>query len=244
MQVMPKFVRLMGALALAAGTFAQSRAPRPASDSPENHRPALFFREGWKHSGTPEHPINQDSVSNEKLELKLYGEAPRPDPNFGGIWDNKRPQPLDDPAHTFTGTCTRPCGLTLRDKENYVDLTGFAKIAWRVKTEGFHVLRPLIRLADGTYLVGDHSDGYSPDWHVSEFTLFDLRWRRLDPEKVVTMTGAQAGWVTNPDLSKVDEVGFVDLMPGSGHGNGGWSDLAWIEVYGRPVARSGGGQNQ
>jgi hypothetical protein len=25
------------------------------------------------------------------------------------------------------------------------------------------------------------------------------------------------------------------LMPGSGHGNGGWSDLAWIEVHGKPV---------
>jgi len=54
----------------------------------------------------------------------------------------------------------------------------------------------------------------------------------------VTMTGAEAVWITNPDLSRVDEVGFVDLMPGSGHGNGGWSDLAWIEVYGKPVPRS------
>ena len=43
--------------------------------------------------------------------------------------------------------------------------------------------------------------------------------------------------VPNPDLSKVDEVGFVDLMPSSGHGQGGWSDVAQIEVYGRPVAR-------
>ena len=94
-----------------------------------------------------------------------------------------------------------------------------------------------VKLADGTVLVGDHSDGYTPDWHVSEFTLFDLRWRRLDPEKVVTATGNLAGWVTNPDLSKVDEIGFVDLMPGSGHGNGGWSDLAWMEVWGKPVPR-------
>ena len=29
-------------------------------------------------------------------------------------------------------------------------------IVWRVKAEGFHVLRPLIKLADGTLLVGDH----------------------------------------------------------------------------------------
>ena len=50
------------------------------------------------------------------------------------------------------------------------------------------MLRPLIKLADGTVLVGDHSDGYAPDWHTSEFALFDLRWRQLDPEKVVTAT--------------------------------------------------------
>jgi hypothetical protein len=44
------------------------------------------------------------------------------------------------------------------------------------------------------------------------------------------------------DLSKVDEIGFTDLMPGSGHGDGGYSDLGWIEVYGKPVPRSGAGK--
>jgi len=42
-------------------------------------------------------------------------------------------------------------------------------------------------------------------------------------------------WVENPDLSKVEEVGFADLMPGSGHGTGGWIQLATIEVYGKTV---------
>jgi len=167
----------------------------------------------------------------------MYGDPPKPDPDFGGIWDNQRPQPLDDPAYIFTETCRRPCGLTLRDRNNFADLSGLAKIQWRVKYEGFHTLRPLLKLADGTYLVGDHSDGYTIDWHVREFSLGDLRWRRWDPERVVTMTGPQAKWIVNPDLRGVDEMGFVDLMPGSGHGNGGWSDLAWIEVYGKSVKR-------
>ena len=210
--------------------------------APENNRPPLFFREAWKHSGIPEHPMSQESVASPNLQITFYGEQPSTShPNGhekdGGIWDNKRPQPLDDPAHTFTGTCNRPCGLTLKDRNNMVDMTGFAKVIWRVKAEGFHVLRPMIKLADGTVLVGDHSDGYAPDWHVSEFTLFDLRWRRLDPEKVVTATGNLAGWITNPDLTRVDEIGFVDLMPGSSHGNGGWTDLASIEVWGKPVPR-------
>jgi hypothetical protein len=39
-------------------------------------------------------------------------------------------------------------------------------------------------------------------------------------------------------LSRVDEVGFVDLMPSSGHGPGGWSDVGRVEVFGKPVKRS------
>jgi hypothetical protein len=41
------------------------------------------------------------------------------------------------------------------------------------------------------------------------------------------------------DLSKVDAIGFADLSPGSGHGSGGYSDVAWIEVYGKPIKRDG-----
>src|SRR5215471_21149130 len=43
--------------------------------------------------------------------------------------------------------------------------------------------------------------------------------------------------VSQTDLSKVDEIGFVDLTPGSGHGLGGFSDVGWIEVYGKPIKR-------
>jgi hypothetical protein len=111
-----------------------------------------------------------------------------------------------------------------------------------VKQSGFHEVRPVLKLADGTYLVGDHADGWVDafDWYVSEILIGSVRWRKLDPERVVTTLGAPAnavGWVERPDLSRVDEVGFVDLMPGSSHGNGGFSDVAWIEVHGRPVPR-------
>jgi hypothetical protein len=50
--------------------------------------------------------------------------------------------------------------------------------------------------------------------------------------------------VDSPDLSKVDEIGFTDLMAGSGHGPGGSSRVDWIEVYGKPVKRDVGSQNQ
>ena len=59
------------------------------------------------------------------------------------------------------------------------------------------------------------------------------KWLRFDPERAVT-TG---NFVEDADLSRVDEIGFVDLMPGSGHGPGGWSDVAQIEVYGVGMPR-------
>ena len=47
-------------------------------------------------------------------------------------------------------------------------------------------------------------------------------------------TGVQLDHV---DLSKVDQIGFIDLMPSSGHGPGGWSDVAQVEVYGKSLPR-------
>jgi len=47
----------------------------------------------------------------------------------------------------------------------------------------------------------------------------------------------RGSWVENPDLSKVDEVGFADLTPGSGVGWGGFVNVGRIEVYGIPMKR-------
>ena len=69
-----------------------------------------------------------------------------------------------------------------------------------------------------------------------------MRWIKLDPARVVTLGGnsgpTNETWVPNPDLSKVDEVGFADLMPGSGHGTGGYIHLGTIEVFGKPIPRA------
>ena len=35
----------------------------------------------------------------------------------------------------------------------------------------------------------------------------------------------------------ISRYGVVDLLPGSGHGPGGWSDVGAIEVYGAAVKR-------
>src|SRR5665213_3530080 len=137
------------------------------------------------------------------------------------------------PVHGRAGPCTSPCAVALRDKTNMADLSGLARIRWTTKESGFHQVRPIVKLADGRWLVGDHADGTTADWRVSEINYSELRWLVLDIDKVVT----KGNVVANVDLSKVDEIGFVELMPGSGHGAGGWSDVGAIEVYGTPVKR-------
>ena len=220
------------AFAFAASAFAQQQAgQRPARVV----RPPLFLKEDWKQlpSGG-EHPVTLAATGTPELELKLYGPASKDIQLTGKEGDE------NDPIHLWTGLCTANCAATLRDKNNFADLTGLARIRWVTKVSGFHKVRPLLKLADGTFLVGDHADGSMVDWQENEFLLADVNWLKLDPEKVVT----RGTWVEKPDLSKVDEVGFVDLMQGSGHGQGGWSDIARIEVYGKAVKRDSAGQSQ
>jgi len=226
-------------LCLASGAFAQQPAaqngPGRAAPGPGaaggrllgNH-PPLFFSEIWKQTQKEEHALGQENVSNPNLTITFYGSAK------GGMLLNGDGSE-ENPARIFMGTCLTPCAATLRDKDNYVDLTGLAKIRWVTRSSGFHKLRPLLKLADGTYLVGNHADGEISDYHETEFSIADVMWIPLDVEKVV----ARGDFLAKPDLSKVDEVGFVDLMPGSGHGQGGFSVLTRFEVYGKPVPRGG-----
>ena len=60
-----------------------------------------------------------------------------------------------DPPNLWTGVCG-PVAVTLRDKNNYVDLSGLARMRWVTRVSGFHVVRPVVKLADGTLLIGDH----------------------------------------------------------------------------------------
>lgn len=224
---------------LTASTALAQPSPAPAPRVlPEDHRPPLFFRESWKDpletDGKVELGVRQSHLESPNLELRLYGP-----PNNIDIRIVRHTAPKDDPTYIFTGYTPANWALTLRDKNNYVDLSGpVAKIRWRTKMAGFHLLRPVLRLADGTFLVGDHVEAYSADWNVTEFPLIDVRWRGLDIDRgvVETMDGQ---WKKDPDLSRVDEVGFTDLMRGSGGGPGGGTRVDWIEVYGNPVPRAG-----
>ena len=215
-------VVILGGAGVALAQEGRGRGGAPA------RRPGLFFREEWGQTEKGgEHPTGPESVTNPSLELKLYGPTGKEVLLTGAKGDD------NNPIHLWTGMCSSPCAVALRDKNNMADLTGLARIRWTTKMSGLHQVHPIVKLADGTWLVGDRGDGTVTDWRTSEINFSELRWLRLDIEKVVT----KGNFVPNPDLSKVDEIGFVDLMPGSGHGAGGWSDVAALEVYGAPVKR-------
>jgi hypothetical protein len=234
------FYRLIP-FAIACAAFAQQATEQPApqitpaqarlGERPPLPRAPLFFREEWKTAPAGgENVVTQAAVASENLELKLYGASGKDIQELGKAGDP------NNPPHVWTGLCTSPCALALRDKNSFVDLTGSAKIRWLTKVSGLHQVHPIVKLADGTWLVGDHADGSTVDWHEADFSISEVRWLKLDVDKVVT----KGNWVEHPDLSRVDEIGFTDLLPGSGHGPGGWSDLAWLEIYGKPVKREAG----
>ncbi|HXP84085.1 MAG TPA: hypothetical protein VN841_05160 [Bryobacteraceae bacterium] len=233
--VLSSFVAVI-ALSVVCGALAQQPAAEGAGKGKAKgkgkegsgaHAP-LFFREEWKQTPSGgEHDVTTDAVSNSNLELKLYGTTAKSMQLTGDAGSDT------NPIHLWTGLCNTVCSATLRDKRNYADMTGLAKIRWVTKVSGFHKVHPILKLADGTFLAGDAADGSILDWHESEFSIADVRWLKFDSERGVTV----GTWVEKPDLSKVDEIGFSDLMPASGHGQGGWSDVGKIEVYAKPVPR-------
>jgi hypothetical protein len=228
-------------LAMACSAFAQQRAQAPAAGqegqrgggqraaAPRVTKAPLFFREEWKQTPAGgEHPVDiASAVANSNLELKLLGPTGKEMLMTGAATDE------NNPTHLWTGMCTTPCGFTLRDKSNFADLTGLAQVKMVTKMSGLHQVHLIVKLADGTMLVGDRGEGSTADWLENNIAVSELRWLKVDPERLVT-TG---NWVASPNLSKVDEIGFVDLMPSSGHGAGGWSDVGKVEVYAKPVKR-------
>lgn len=223
---------------LAMGTLAHAQAPdagaRPARasrssdpDEPRLLRPGLFLEEEWRQTARGgEHPLTEESNGSPNLDVRLYVPA-------GQILLTGRAGDENLPIHLWTGLCASPCAVAFREKRHFADLSGLARIRLNTKMSGFHQVRPIVKLADGTWWVGDRAVGTTRDWLVSEISYADLRWLKLDINRVVTV----GNLLDKLDLTRVDEIGFADLMPASGHGPGGWADVAQVEVFGRPVAR-------
>ncbi len=213
-----RILTVISGILIATVVQTQALAQAPTIPAPPPPLP-LLFKETWKETPAAV-PLSQEVVTNPDLILAVYGEAPEVNST-------------SNIPHIWTGLCFPACAATLKMKDNYADLSGKARVKWISRTSGFHAIRPVVRLADGTMLVGDFADANTYDYRTVEFYLAEVRWMVLDPETLTT----KGFLLPEVDLSRVDEFGFVDLTPGSGHGFGGFSNVGWIEVYGQPVPR-------
>ena len=248
--------RLCSAVALAGAvvTSVLAQQPQPARPAGVPRPPdpgPMFFSERWKNPKTyaagtlPLTSATQDVVTTPDLELNVY------DPNAKYIPEYRKSLRWGSWAEDWEGpTCLRvygverpeiwagSCGavtVTLRHKRNFVDLSNRGRVIWGTYVSGFHVARLVVKLADGTFLVGDPGTGTADVSHIeNEVVLSSLRWLKLQVPETVT----RGSWVEKPDLSKVDEIGWTQLMPGSGHGVGGFVAVSKFEVWGRPVPRT------
>jgi hypothetical protein len=191
-------------------------------------RPSLLFKEEWrlpKHEGaaTDENTrFTPEVATNDRLEARLYGPGAAP----------VRAAEHEGRVDLWNGLATSPVAVTLRDKRNYVDLTGLARLRWIVRTNAIHTLYPVVKLADGTLAVGSRGITTNGDFLQVEIAFTGQQWFKLDPQKVIVLTE-----VKNPDLSRVDEVGLASLAPGGGHGIAGSFNLSTVELFAKGVPR-------
>ena len=197
--------------------------------------PSLLFKEQWQQVpaavGVPTSPrrsqnqywlASQAAVTNPALEVKFYG------PDAGNITVYIH----EGRADLWTGLTGSPVAVTLRHRDSYIDLRGLARVRAILRTGNLHTLHPVVRLADGSLLAGSRAIDTDGQFLNTDVSFDNLRWYTL--EAATLGVKAQAMKV---DLSRVDEVGFVDLAPAGGHGSSGWTNISWIEVYAKAVPR-------
>ncbi|HSI77237.1 MAG TPA: hypothetical protein VK957_15150 [Lunatimonas sp.] len=179
----------------------------------------LLFREDWKESPA-EIPVNQDHLSQRDLILHLYGAAK------DHLKKSNHPEIPNDPYYVWSGLCEGNWAMALSHGDFNLDLSGEGTVKWLSRQTGFRVLRVLLELSDGTWIVSEEGSGYTEDWEESEFLLNKITWRKLNMDGITE--GAR---IDQPDLSVVKKVGVTDLM--SGGGTPASSRLDWIAVYGK-----------
>ena len=194
----------------------------------------LLFHEAWTRAPLTQ-PMTQENLGNQTLTLHLYG-----NPNE----IRKTMHPIDD--YTYTGEATTNWAITVSDKLSLWDLSATGRIRLKTQNSGYRFVHVVIKTADGKYFVSEEGSGESSSWIERDYVLSDLHWRNLlmtdtptnasnrrqpDPKRVPIIPTSRA----TPDLTKVEEVGFSDLMAG------GWipatSRIAAFDLYGKAVPR-------
>lgn len=207
-----------------AGAEKGKGAPKAAPAKQTPARAGLFFKEVWKQNPNgAEAKLTQANVENADLDLHVYG-CGGPEGLLMTGFDNSDP----NPTHTWTGVCEAASMFTLSSKTKLADLSpATARVRVNAKTSGFHKLRPVVKTSEGVWMIGNVEIGTNADFLVTEVNFSEVKWWRLNAAKVAPTGNALA----TVDLSSIDEFGFADMLAGSGHGPGGWGDVAQIELY-------------
>jgi hypothetical protein len=194
----------------------------------------LIFEERWTRAPLAQ-PMKQENLGNQHLRLHLYGDVE-------GI--RKTMHAVED--YTYTGETRNPWMITVSDPTSYFDLRLPGKVMLRTRNTGFRLTHVVIRTPDGRFYVSEEGSGESSAWMNRDYILADLQWRNVtmedrpttvnpnrpaDPKRQVIVATSRA----TPDLSKIDEIGFTDLLPG-GFIPATTRINAWA-VYGKKVAR-------
>ena len=214
-----------------AGADAQRGTPIPGRGNAEA---PLLFREAWTRAPLTQ-PMVQENLANQHLTLHIYGNADE---------IRKAMHPNDD--YTYTGETTTNWAITVSDNTAHWDLSSGGKIRLKTQNTGYRFLHVVIKTADGKYFVSEEGAGESSVWIETDYIFSDLHWRNLmmtdtptnasnrrkpDPKRVPIIPTSRGV----PDLTRVEEVGFSDLMAG------GWipatSRVSAFSVYGKPVPR-------
>ena len=232
-------------LGVVLATFAVQGAQNAAVPKDSKNLASLLFREDFKAGKEHEVQFTQDLLTNPNLELKKYGPGAKlGSADQSGLLISNEADPVTGGMQTlvWTGVVQGSWAVMLKDKNNYLDLRNTARVHWRTRPRAFKELRLVVKLADGTMLASDRAEPVSTYSHESEVFFTDiLLWRPINPEMMAEAKPKPGAgqFVFNPDLSKVDEIGFTDLGAGAGHGAvGGNVAIDWIEVYGQPVKRA------
>jgi len=230
-RIVRRMVLITTALVISALAAASQTPPTPAPNTQKpgmTPRPPLLFSEPWRLPPYTGEQTDENMrftpavVTNPRIEAKLYG------PDAKVIRAAVHEERID----LWNGMASSPVAVTLRDRRNYVDLTGAARLRWIVRTNAIHLLHPVVKLADGQFIVGDRAITTQGEFLTVEVAFSGMRWYALDPVKVVVLTE-----VTNPNLRMVDEVGVAMLSPGGGHGFAGSANLSNVELFAFPIAR-------
>jgi hypothetical protein len=220
---------VLSALAASAQTAQTSAEIAQSAQSPAiTSRPPQLVNEVWQlppHTGEPNDEnmrFTPAVVTDPRIEVMLYGldsAVVRAAEHEGRI-------------DLWNGMAMSPVAVTLRDRRNYVNLEDGARLSWIVRTNAIHTLYPVVKLANGTLIVGDRAITTDGEFLQVEVAFTGMRWYGLDPARVVVLTE-----VVDPDLTRVDEVGLATLSPGGGHGIAGSVNLSSVRLFAHPVPR-------